>query len=133
MRAAAAWSPELLVHLQIRDFAIIDSVELELASGLTALTGETGAGKSIIVDAVMLAIGGRASTDMLRHGAERAEITASFDVKGDERVRRWLEEQSLADDSGEVVLRRVIGKDGSLTGFAGGLKAKECLLGIEAT
>jgi len=110
----------MLVHLQIRDFAIIDSVELELASGLTALTGETGAGKSIIVDAVMLAIGGRASADMLRHGAERAEITASFDVKGDLRVRRWLEEQSLADEGGEIVLRRVIGKDGRSRQYVNG-------------
>ena len=110
----------MLVHLQIRDFAIIDSVELELASGLTALTGETGAGKSIIVDAVMLAIGGRASADALRHGAERAEITATFDVKDDPRVRRWLEEQSLADDSGEIVLRRVIGVDGRSRQYVNG-------------
>jgi len=102
----------LLVHLQIRDFAIIDSVELELAGGLTALTGETGAGKSIIVDAVMLAIGGRATAEMLRHGAERAEITATFEVRGDLRVQHWLEEQSLSDEDGEIVLRRVIGRDG---------------------
>jgi len=110
----------LLVHLQIRDFAIINSVELELSGGLTALTGETGAGKSIVVDAVMLAIGGRASAEMLRHGAERAEITATFDVKGDERVRRWLEEQSLADDGGEIVLRRVIGQDGRSRQYVNG-------------
>jgi len=110
----------VLVHLQIRDFAIIDSVELELAGGLTALTGETGAGKSIIVDAVMLAIGGRASAEMLRHGAERAEITATFDVRGDQRVRCWLEEQSLADDGGEIVLRRVIGADGRSRQYVNG-------------
>lgn len=110
----------MLIHLQIRDFAIIDSVELELASGLTALTGETGAGKSIIVDAVMLAIGGRASAEMLRHGAERAEITATFDVQGDQRVRRWLEEQSLADEGGEIVLRRVIGQDGRSRQYVNG-------------
>jgi len=110
----------VLVHLQIRDFAIIDSVELELASGLTAFTGETGAGKSIIVDAVMLAIGGRASAEMLRHGAERAEITATFDVKGDGRVRSWLEEQSLADDVDEIVLRRVIGRDGRSRQYVNG-------------
>jgi DNA repair protein RecN (Recombination protein N) len=128
----------LLIHLQIRDFAIIDSVELELAGGLTALTGETGAGKSIIVDAVMLAIGGRASAEMLRHGAERAEITATFDVKGDQRVRRWLEEQSLADDGGEIVLRRVIGLDGRSRQYVNGqtLPAQavrelgECLIDI---
>lgn len=110
----------MLVHLQIRDFAIIDSVELELAGGLTALTGETGAGKSIIVDAVMLAIGGRASAEMLRHGAERAEITATFDVKGDQRAQRWLQDQSLSDEGGEIVLRRVIGQDGRSRQYVNG-------------
>ena len=110
----------MLVHLQIRDFAIINSVELELSGGLTALTGETGAGKSIVVDAVMLAIGGRASAEMLRHGAERAEITATFDVSGDERVRRWLDDQSLADDGGEIVLRRVISRDGRSRQYVNG-------------
>ncbi len=110
----------MLVHLQIRDFAIIDAVELELAGGLTALTGETGAGKSIVVDAVMLALGGRASADSLRHGAERAEITATFDAGDDPTIRRWLEEQSVACDDGELVLRRVIGKDGRSRQYVNG-------------
>ena len=110
----------LLVHLQIRDFAIIEAVEFELSGGLTALTGETGAGKSILVDAVMLAIGGRASADMLRHGAERAEITATFDVSGDVRVRGWLEDQALAGDGDEIVLRRVINQDGRSRQYVNG-------------
>jgi DNA repair protein RecN (Recombination protein N) len=110
----------LLAHLQIRDFAIIDSVELELAGGLTALTGETGAGKSIVVDAVMLALGGRASADALRHGAERAEITATFELGADVATRRWLEEQSIAVDDGELVLRRVIGRDGRSRQYVNG-------------
>jgi len=110
----------VLAHLQIRDFAIIDSVELELAGGLTALTGETGAGKSIVVDAVMLALGGRASADSLRHGAERAEVAATFDVGGDPAVRRWLDEQSIAADDGELVLRRVIGQDGRSRQYVNG-------------
>jgi DNA repair protein RecN (Recombination protein N) len=110
----------MLMHLQIRDFAIIDAVELELAGGLTALTGETGAGKSIVVDAVMLALGGRASADSLRHGAERAEITATFDAGDDAAVRRWLEEQSIACDGGELVLRRVIGRDGRSRQYVNG-------------
>ena len=110
----------LLVHLQIRDFAIIDAIEFELSGGLTALTGETGAGKSILVDAVMLAIGGRASADALRHGAERAEITATFDVTGDTRARHWLQDQDLADDGGEIVLRRVIGRDGRSRQYVNG-------------
>ncbi len=70
----------MLLHIQIRDFAIIDAVELELASGLTVLTGETGAGKSILVDALLLAAGGRAGAEVVRHGAERAEVSATFTV-----------------------------------------------------
>jgi DNA repair protein RecN (Recombination protein N) len=101
----------MLVHLQIRDFAIIDAVELELAAGLTALTGETGAGKSMLVDAVMLAIGGRAAADVVRHGATRAEIAATFDVAGNAAARQWLDAQSLEAED-ELVLRRVIGADG---------------------
>ncbi len=101
----------MLVHLQIRDFAIIDSVEVEFSGGLTALTGETGAGKSILVDAVMLAIGGRAAADAVRHGAERAEIAATFDVSGNPAACAWLQQQSLDHDE-EVVLRRVIGAEG---------------------
>ncbi|MEX1994916.1 MAG: DNA repair protein RecN [Steroidobacteraceae bacterium] len=110
----------MLAHLQIRDLAIIDSVELELSGGLTALTGETGAGKSIVVDAVMLALGGRANAESLRHGAERAEITATFEVGDDPAVRRWLEDQSLATDEGELVLRRVIGRDGRSRQYVNG-------------
>jgi len=110
----------VLAHLQIRDLAVIDAAELELAAGLTALTGETGAGKSIVVDAVMLALGGRASAEVLRHGAERAEVTATFEVGADPAVRRWLEEQSIEAEGGELVLRRVIGRDGRSRQYVNG-------------
>lgn len=110
----------MLVHLQIRNFAIIDAVELEFAGGMTALTGETGAGKSIIVDAVMLALGGRASVDSLRHGATRAEITATFEAGDDPPVRCWLEQQSIDCEDGELILRRVIGRDGRSRQYVNG-------------
>jgi DNA repair protein RecN (Recombination protein N) len=110
----------VLVHLQIRDLAVIDSAEIELKGGMTALTGETGAGKSIIVDAVMLALGGRASADALRHGAERAEITATFEAGANPAARRWLDEQSIELDDGELVLRRVIGRDGRSRQYVNG-------------
>ncbi len=110
----------MLAHLQIRDFAVIDAAELEFADGLTALTGETGAGKSIVVDAVMLALGGRASADAVRHGAERAEVTATFEAGTDPAVRRWLDEQSIEADDGEIVLRRVIGCDGRSRQYVNG-------------
>ena len=110
----------MLVHLQIRDLAVIDTAEFELNGGLTALTGETGAGKSIIVDAVMLALGGRASADSLRHGAERAEVTATFETGANPAVQRWLEEQSIEPDAGELVFRRVIGRDGRSRQYVNG-------------
>src|SRR5688572_3142379 len=110
----------VLVHLQIRDLAVIDSAEFELEGGLSALTGETGAGKSIIVDAVMLALGARANADVLRHGAERAEVTATFEAGANPGVQRWLEEQSIEPDGGELVFRRVIGRDGRSRQYVNG-------------
>ena len=101
----------MLTHLQIRDFAIVEAVELEFARGFTVLTGETGAGKSILVDALMLAVGGRADSGAVRHGAERAEVSATFDVQDNAQALAWLEEQSIGHD-GECLMRRVVGGDG---------------------
>jgi DNA repair protein RecN (Recombination protein N) len=109
----------VLVHIQIRDFAIIDAIELELGSGLTVLTGETGAGKSILVDALLLAAGGRAGAEVVRHGAERAEVSATFAVNGNPSAEAWLTEQSI-EHEGECVLRRVIGTDGRSRAYVNG-------------
>lgn len=110
----------MLTYLQIRDFAIIDAVELELKPGLTVLTGETGAGKSIIVDALQLLSGGRAGAEVVRHGADRAELTATFDLsRAPRELRRWLEEQSIEAD-GELSIRRVITADGRSRAYLNG-------------
>ena len=109
----------MLTHIQIRDFAIIDAVELELDAGLTVLTGETGAGKSILVDALLLAAGGRAGAEVVRHGAERAEVSATFAIEGNRSALEWLGEQSLEHD-GECVLRRVIATDGRSRAYING-------------
>ena len=109
----------MLTYLRIRDFAIIDELELELGAGLTALTGETGAGKSIVVDALALAAGGRASSDVVRHGAERAEVAATFDLAGSAPIRRWLESKVI-DCEGECILRRVISRDARSRAFING-------------
>jgi DNA repair protein RecN (Recombination protein N) len=109
----------MLTHIQIRDFAIIDAVELELQEGLTVLTGETGAGKSILVDALLLAAGGRAGAEVVRHGSERAEVSATFDISGNRSALEWLLEQSLEHD-GECILRRVVAADGRSRAYING-------------
>ena len=108
----------MLTHLQLRDFVLVDQAELELRSGLTSLTGETGAGKSIIVDALLLIAGGRAGADVVRQGAERAEVTASFDALP-KAAAEWLDAQSIAHD-GDLVVRRVIGADGRSRAYVNG-------------
>ena len=109
----------MLTQLQIRDFAIVEQVELDLGAGFTALTGETGAGKSILVDALMLAVGGRADSGCVRHGSERAEISAVFDVTGNQPAAAWLADQSI-EHEGECVLRRVVGSDGRSRAYVNG-------------
>jgi DNA repair protein RecN (Recombination protein N) len=110
----------MLTHLQIRDFAIIDAVELELRPGLTVLTGETGAGKSILVDALQLIAGGRAGAEVVRHGAERAEVSGTFDLsRAPRELKQWLEEQSVST-SGDLIVRRVVGSDGRSRAYLNG-------------
>ena len=108
----------MLTQLKLRDLVIVDEAELEFGSGLTALTGETGAGKSIVVDALLLIAGGRAAGDVVRHGAERAEVAAGFSELSTE-ARRWLEEQSV-EHEGELIVRRVIGADGRSRAYVNG-------------
>ena len=112
----------MLTFLQIRDFAIIEAIELDLRPGLTVLTGETGAGKSILVDALQLLAGGRAGSEVVRHGAERAEITGTFDLsKTPRELKRWLEEQSIAAGEGdELSIRRVVSSDGRSRAYLNG-------------
>jgi DNA repair protein RecN (Recombination protein N) len=108
----------MLTHLQLRDFVLVDQAELELGAGLTALTGETGAGKSIVVDALLLIAGGRAGGDVVRQGAERAEVAANF-AELPAAARTWLEAQAIEYD-GELVVRRVIGADGRSRAYVNG-------------
>ncbi len=109
----------MLTHIQIRDFAIVDQVELELGAGLTVLTGETGAGKSILVDALLLAAGGRSGAEVVRHGSERAEVSATFVVAGNAAALACLSERSI-EHEGECVLRRVVGRDGRSRAYVNG-------------
>ncbi len=109
----------MLMNLQVRDFAIVEKIDIEFDSGMTVLTGETGAGKSILVDALGLVLGERGNAQLVRDGARRAEFAAGFDVSNLETVCAWLVEQAL-DLDGECLLRRVINADGRSRAFING-------------
>jgi len=110
----------VLRALDIRDFVIVEAASLELDKGFTVLTGETGAGKSILVDAIELLVGGRADASVVREGAERAELSAELD---DDALRAWLAERDLEGDPGRLLLRRTIDRAGRSRCFINGRAA----------
>jgi DNA repair protein RecN (Recombination protein N) len=101
----------MLAHLSIRDIVLIEKLDIDFTSGLSVLTGETGAGKSILLDALSLALGARGDTALVRTGAKQGQVTAVFDVPGNHPARELLRENAI-DDEGDVILRRVQGADG---------------------
>ena len=109
----------MLAQLTISNFAIVRELEIDFHAGMTAITGETGAGKSIAIDALGLCLGGRAEADMVRQGASRADLCARFSLKDTPAALRWLEENQLEDGS-ECLLRRAISSDGRSRGFING-------------
>ena len=109
----------MLRHLQIRNFAIVPTLDLEIREGFTAITGETGAGKSILVDALGLLLGERSDAGWVRSGAERAELTAEFSVNNNQEARQWLEDSELSANSA-CLLRRTINASGRSRAFING-------------
>lgn len=110
----------MLKQLSIRDFVIVDKIELDFAPGFTVLTGETGAGKSILIDALSLALGERGDTSQIRHGCERAEINAVFDVHDTPGLARWLDENDLQGDPDSCLLRRILESNGRSRNYING-------------
>ncbi|WP_323837036.1 DNA repair protein RecN [Photorhabdus africana] len=109
----------MLTQLTISNFAIVRELEIDFQPGMTAITGETGAGKSIAIDALGLCLGNRGEANMVRNGASRADICARFSLSDTPSARQWLETHQL-DDSNECLLRRTITSDGRSRGFING-------------
>ncbi len=112
----------MLSQLHIRNFAIVTQLDLDFKAGLSVLTGETGTGKSILIDALGLVLGDRADSDMVRHGSARAEICATFELRDAEQAASWLQANELDDDShnGECQLRRTITREGRSKAYING-------------
>lgn len=110
----------MLKHITIKDFAIVDALDLDLRGGMTVVTGETGAGKSIMLDALSLCLGDRADSRTVRPGAKRADITAVFDLTALPQARSWLAERDLDEDDSECLLRRTVNNDGRSKAYING-------------
>lgn len=109
----------MLSHLSVNNFAIVKSLQLELSTGMTTITGETGAGKSIAIDALGLCLGGRAEAGAVRAGEDKTEVTAAFVIENNQQATRWLEDNDLFDGT-ECILRRTITKEGRSRAFING-------------
>lgn len=110
----------MLTSLRIENFAIVSELELEFHHGMTAFTGETGAGKSIMIDALMLALGGRGDSSVIRSGADKCDISACFHIKSDSLPATWLAEQDLTCEDDVVILRRVLYPEGRSKSYING-------------
>lgn len=110
----------MLQSLSIRDFVIVSELNLEFSVGFTVLTGETGAGKSILIDALSLALGARAESGVIRGDCEKAEVNAIFSIRFNQQAQDWLREAELAVDDDALILRRVMYADGRTRAFING-------------
>ena len=118
----------MLLTLHVKDFVIVDQLQLEFSPGFTVLTGETGAGKSIILDALGLLLGDRAEIAQIREGADRAEISASLDIQRLPDLKAWLSDNALSGDDGELLIRRLIDRSGRSRSFINGQQATQAQL-----
>ena len=109
----------MLVHISVNNFAIASHLEMEFNRGMTVITGETGAGKSIMLDALGLTLGDRADAGVVRNGCDRADIHATFDISGISDAKEWLEQKELLDGD-DCLLRRVITREGRSRAYING-------------
>lgn len=117
----------MLVSIAIKNFAIVRQLEVQWHSQMTTITGETGAGKSIAIDALAQSLGERSDAGMVRAGADKAEVSTEFDISHLPQAQNWLKEHDLADDN-ECILRRVISKEGRSQGYINGSRVPAAML-----
>lgn len=110
----------MLSQLSVKNLAVVEKLDLEFSPGMSTVTGETGAGKSILLQALSLSLGRRGDSTLVRHGKDKAEVSAVFDVTNHQKIQNYLEEQSL-EDEGECILRRIISSDGRSKAFVNGV------------
>ncbi|MEE2735777.1 MAG: DNA repair protein RecN [Pseudomonadota bacterium] len=110
----------MLINLNIQNFALANDLDIEFESKMSAVTGETGAGKSIMLDALSLSLGSRADTKMITAGADKAEISATFDISNNEPVLRWMRDREL-EDNNLCIFRRIITREGRSKGYINGI------------
>ena len=111
----------MLKTLHIENIAVIERADVEFSAGLSVLTGETGAGKSIIIDSLNAVLGNRVSRELVRSGAERASVTASFESA---QAEHWCADNEIDADDGEIILQRRISTDGKSTGRVNGVPSR---------
>jgi len=110
----------MLLHLNIQNFAIVKSLDIDWQNGMTTITGETGAGKSIAIDALGLCLGERATTNVVRPGTKKAELAAIFDISKNKKATKWLTQHDLINEEPECILRRIISAEGRSKAYING-------------
>ncbi len=113
----------MITQIFIRNFAIVEKLELDFIQGMTAFTGETGAGKSILLDAIGLILGDRSDSDTVRHGTDKAEIVCSFDISNIKPAQKWLDENDLLLDENDCSIRRIVSSEGRSKSYINGSPA----------
>ena len=111
----------MLENLLIKNYVIVDELDLNFLLGFSSLTGETGAGKSILIDALSLALGSRSESGVVKKGNEKADITATFNLEGNDEAQAWLSLNEFEESDSQLLLRRVINKDGKSKAFINGI------------
>ena len=111
----------MLENLLIKNYVIVDELDLNFLLGFSSLTGETGAGKSILIDALSLALGSRSESGVVKKGNEKADITATFNLEGNDEAQAWLSLNEFEESDNQLLLRRVINKDGKSKAFINGI------------